>query len=399
MQLRTRPSLWQKTTTSLPVFPRLNEKLQTQVLLVGAGISGALIAWSLIEAGLQVAMIDRHQPGTGSSAASTGLLQYEIDTPLYELIERRGEADAVTAYQLGVRAIDYLGTVSSLLPRVAGFSRRDSLYLASEPYDVEALRMEYQARKRHGFRVEYLERSILSGISSINAEGAIYSLDDAQLDPLKFTLGLLELSVAHGLKLYGESAVEHIDHRDESVTVFAGGGEITCEHLIYTTGYDSHPFLDRSVGALHSSYVVSSRPVEGFSGWPAGALIWETARLYFYARQSGDGRIIIGGEDTDYADDHQTQALIEEKEKLLCQRFSELFPRINFEPEMSWAGTFGESEDGLAYIGKADPGSREYFCLGYGGNGITFSAIAAELLRDLILDRPNPAARIFSFQR
>ena len=91
--------------------------------------------------------------------------------------------------------------------------------------------------------------------------------------------------------------------------------------------------------------------------------------------------------------------MIDRKRVKLCTRFKEIFPQIKFEPEMSWAGTFGETKDGLAYIGKADPKSEEYFCLGYGGNGITFSLIASELLRDQILGHPNRSSEIFSFQR
>ena len=54
-----------------------------------------------------------------------------------------------------------------------------------------------------------------------------------------------------------------------------------------------------------------------------------------------------------------------------------------------WGGTFGETEDGLPYIGTARQFPHGYFALGYGGNGITFSWIAANLLLDRFLERPN----------
>ena len=64
-----------------------------------------------------------------------------------------------------------------------------------------------------------------------------------------------------------------------------------------------------------------------------------------------------------------------------------------------WAGTFGETKDGLAYIGAHPRLPHAYFALGYGGNGITYSLIAAEIIRDDILGRKNPAAKIFAFGR
>src|SRR3546814_17459522 len=67
--------------------------------LLGGGISGALIADELAAHGHEVVVIDRRDIGWGSTAASTALLQYEIDTPMTELARRHGEADAVLAYR------------------------------------------------------------------------------------------------------------------------------------------------------------------------------------------------------------------------------------------------------------------------------------------------------------
>jgi glycine/D-amino acid oxidase-like deaminating enzyme len=76
-----------------------------------------------------------------------------------------------------------------------------------------------------------------------------------------------------------------------------------------------------------------------------------------------------------------------------------LFPDIPFEVEYAWGGTFAETPDGLAYIGNVEELPNAWFALGYGGNGITYSAIAADLLRDFVQGRPNPNAPIFAFDR
>lgn len=76
-----------------------------------------------------------------------------------------------------------------------------------------------------------------------------------------------------------------------------------------------------------------------------------------------------------------------------------MFPDTPFEVAYSWAGTFGETKDGLAYIGSPAERPDAYFALGYGGNGITMSMIAARIITDLYLGRPNPDARLFRFDR
>jgi glycine/D-amino acid oxidase-like deaminating enzyme len=79
--------------------------------------------------------------------------------------------------------------------------------------------------------------------------------------------------------------------------------------------------------------------------------------------------------------------------------FSRLFPDTGIKPEFSWTGTFGSTRDGLPFIGEYKPRRHSYFSLGFGGNGITFSVIAAAILTDLIRGRKNKDAALFAFDR
>ncbi len=128
-------------------------------------------------------------------------------------------------------------------------------------------------------------------------------------------------------------------------------------------------------------------------------MIWETARPYFYARRTDDGRALIGGADTEFSTDHARDGLLGRKVEQLVARFKELFAQAELIPEYAWAGTFAETSDGLAYIGQPPGRPRANFALGYGGNGITFSMIAAKLIADLIAGRPNPDEAVFRFGR
>jgi glycine/D-amino acid oxidase-like deaminating enzyme len=112
-----------------------------------------------------------------------------------------------------------------------------------------------------------------------------------------------------------------------------------------------------------------------------------------------ENRIIVGGEDEDFVNPKKRDDLIPRKTQILTRKFKTLFPEMKLEVAYSWAGTFGETKDGLAYIGKNRSLPHAYFALGYGGNGITYSIIAAEIIRDDVLGRKNLAAAIFSFNR
>src|SRR5689334_12440586 len=81
-------------------YPSLQRNIHTDVLIMGGGISGALTARQLVNSGQKIVLVDRRHIGMGSTAASTSLLQYEIDVPLHLLMEKIGERNAVRSYLL-----------------------------------------------------------------------------------------------------------------------------------------------------------------------------------------------------------------------------------------------------------------------------------------------------------
>ena len=122
-------------------------------------------------------------------------------------------------------------------------------------------------------------------------------------------------------------------------------------------------------------------------------------RISHFRRTTVDNRIIFGGEDVLFRDASRRDALVPGKGAALLRKARRLFPRIEMEVAYRWAGTFGETRDGLPYIGTARQFRHGYFALGYGGNGVTFSWIAANLLLDQFLERRNPDADLFALDR
>ena len=88
-----------------------------------------------------------------------------------------------------------------------------------------------------------------------------------------------------------------------------------------------------------------------------------------------------------------------QKAKNLERSFAKLFPGLSFKTDFKWAGTFASTKDGLPYIGSIPQRPHTYFALGFGGNGITFSVIAANIIKDLLSGKKNTDADIFSFDR
>ena len=87
------------------------------------------------------------------------------------------------------------------------------------------------------------------------------------------------------------------------------------------------------------------------------------------------------------------------KAKALEQAFRKLFPAIHFRTDFKWAGTFASTKDGLPYIGCLPNKPHTYFALGFGGNGITFSVLAAQIITRMALGLQDDDARLFNFNR
>ena len=169
--------------------------------------------------------------------------------------------------------------------------------------------------------------------------------------------------------------------------------------MVFANGYEIPAGLRKDIVQLKSTYDLVSTPCERLPEKLMNTLTWETARPYFYLRTTKDGRVLIGGEDDNFDSPRRRDARVGKKSKKLVKRFAAMFPEVKLNVAHNWAGTFGETKDGLAYIGETRKRPNCYFALGYGGNGITYSLIAAHIIRDLSTGRPNPNAAIFAFDR
>ena len=108
---------------------------------------------------------------------------------------------------------------------------------------------------------------------------------------------------------------------------------------------------------------------------------------------------MVGGRDENFYSPAKRNKLIKTKSKQLAAAFNRLLPGYEFIPEFNWAGSFGYTRDGLPYIGTLSKWPNSYFALGFGGNGITFSMIASEIIIGLLVGKKIRGAEVFSFDR
>jgi len=381
-------------------YPRLENDLKTDVLVLGGGISGALAAHYLVQEGIDCTLIDARTIALGSTCASTSLLQYEIDTPLHQLIKMIGAGAAVRSYKLGEAAILKLAA----LARKTGmkdFEFNKSLYSAAFKKDIDSLKEEFEVRKKYGFKVRYLDERAVLREFGFKSHGGILSDMAATIDSYLFTHALLQFNLKKGLKVYDRTQAREITHNKKNVRIkTVDKFTIIAKKLVYATGYEVVDFISKPIVKLTSTYAVAGESLNFPQKFGKDdTVIWTTARPYLYMRTTKDNRIIIGGRDEEFFSHIKRDKLIPHKAKLLENDFKKMFPLIPFKAEFSWAGVFGSTKDGLPYIGRYDKLPNSFFALGFGGNGITFSQIAGERIASLIRGKRNKDVDLFSFDR
>ncbi|WP_391116724.1 NAD(P)/FAD-dependent oxidoreductase [Psychrobacillus sp. L3] len=399
MKIHNGSLFWPTTTKRFE--PKTNfDKLELyDVVIVGGGISGALTALALVEAGLTVAIVDKRQFGTGSTSANTGLLQYSNDIMLHELIDQIGEQDAVQFYKLCYKAVDDLEKIVTRLQLDADFIRRPSICYASDENDVEKVKVEYATLKKHGFPCDYFGPNEMAEKSTFSKPGALVTFEDAEINPLKFVQGLLIKLEEKGVHLFPYVEVEDVFDADKVLDIRTSEHSIFAKKIIFTTGYETVPVGKRIGAVINRSYVFVSTPVENFNDWYKQALIWETKRPYLYIRSTVDNRLIVGGLDEDRSEAPYSQQLIQQHAEKLLKQAQELFPNYKMEIDYAYAATFGESIDNLPFIGEHPTKPNHYYLLGYGGNGTVYSMLGSQILRDLITGTRNEDAEIVQLDR
>ena len=384
-------------------YPALERDERCEVAVIGAGITGALVAWHLSDAGIDTVVLDRRDVAHGSTSGSTSLLQYEIDVPLFKLAQRLGTNRAERAYRGCLNSIHDLAALVKKLKLECGFESKGSLLLAAERAHLPRLKREYEARLAAGFKVEWWSRSEIARRSSLTQPAAIFSVpgEAAQVDAYALTHGLLAAASKRGARIFDQTAVVRQQRQVRGIELTTQrSSRVRAKWLVVASGYEADQFLPKRVTSLHSTYAIASEPVNNFPGWPAGQpLIWDTADPYIYLRTTSDRRIIMGGYDEPFRDPEKRDRLLNAKAGFLRRRFRQLFPRIPFEIATAWAGTFGTTRDGLPFIGEYPGLPRTWFALGYGGNGITYSVIAAQLLRDRLTGGISADADLYGFDR
>lgn len=404
--LRTGIPLWAGSRALSVATQSLRSSTSVDVVVVGAGITGAFMAHALSTAAddlrkvfgttPRILVLDRRTPLQGSTLASTAMLQWEIDLPLVELTKKIGAEKAARAYKRCYRALIDLSNLIKAERIRCSFRKTSTLYLAGDQYGSRALASESAARTSLDLPSEYLSGSDLYARFGIERTGAILSGGSASANPGQLAAGLLRRSIKLGATVCSPAEVLDVLADPDGVSLkLSDNIVVRAKTVVFCTGYELPEMVTIPKADILSTWAIASKASVRMPKWLRSVMVWEASDPYLYFRSTPDGRIILGGEDEEDAERHSDTRLLATKEAVLKGKLEDLVPCVSFEAEYKWAGAFGNSATGLPFIAPAHNMNNVWVVAGLGGNGITYSVIASQIVTGALLGKDDPDSDLY----
>lgn len=383
-------SYWENSEDGLQ-NSSLNESIQTDVCIIGGGISGLTTAYLLTKAGKRVIVIDDGVIGGGETARTTAHLSNAIDDRIYRIEKWHGEEKARLAVESHGAAIDEIERIVREEGIDCDFLRVDGFLFEAEGGEDD-LDEELEAAHRAGLTgVERIESLALKGFDS---GAALRFPRQGQFHVLKYLSGLARAIEKNGGEFFSNTrAVEWTGEGSPSVKT-AAGYMIRAKSVVLATNYAMMSKMFAQLPA-YRTYAIGARvPKDSVEK----CLLWDTADPYHYIRtqpETDHDVLIVGGED------HRTGQENDGDERFenLWQWTRERFPAAE-EVLYRWSGQVFETHDGLAFIGRfSDSEPNVYLVTGDSGMGMTHGTIGGMLISDLILERKNPWTEVYEPSR
>lgn len=381
-------------------YEYLTEDLDTEVIIVGGGVTGSIVGYYFSKANIPAVILEKERVAHCSTSITTSLLQYELDSNARQLEEYTTLDNVIMSYKLGLKALDEIDEFIKEYGNKCKYQRKDTLLYTSKDEEIKEMKEEYEIRKKAGIDVKYISKE--DNPFSINLKGGVYGVNGgAQLDPYEYTHELLDVSCNMGLKVYENTEVIDIKYLEDGVEVITSYGyKVKGKKVIVATGYNTERFTKRNFGHKTVTYNIVTKPVDRFDGWFNKVLIRDNCDPYNYFRTTEDNRIIAGGEDIDFYNNILNEKVAKEKYEILLNRIKNMFPKINsIESEYEYCGGFISSQDNLGFFGE-DPNHKNlWYCLGYGANGILFAILGGMMLSKFYKGEIDDNMKLFKVDR
>ena len=389
----------------VPSYPRLRGRIDTDVVIVGGGLTGCATAYAFAAAGIKVALVEAGQIGCASSGSSTGWIAADPGAASFIDVERAlGLRTARRAWQAWRRAaLDFMALVRRLDLKCA-LQPCPALHIATTPEQASSLRREQKARRDAGIDASLANARVVAAEAAIVSASGIRTRDGATLDPYRATLGLADAAVERGADLFSGSPAKRVRFSSKFVDVETEGGTIRADRVVIATGMPT-PLFKTLVRHFwfKSSFFALTEPVPAKVRKQLGrraAVVRDSASPPHVIRWVDDERLLVAGADSDPVSSRLRAKTAVQRTGQLMYELSTIYPEISgILPAYGWDAPYARTAAGLPYIGPHRNYPRHLFAFGDASHGVTGAYLASRVLLRHHLDEVDPADEAFAFTR
>lgn len=396
------PTYWVATAGDPPEDDgQVRADMDADVVIIGAGFTGLATTLFLAkEYGIKATLLEANQTAWGCTSRNGGQGQ-NASGRLYrsQWIKRWGMD---TAKKLDREIRSGFETFRSLVAQIPCDAQdKGHLYTAHRAKKMEFLRNEAQVMREHfGYQTRVLtpEQVKEEFCGDLEAFGALYEPEGVGVHPLKLAHGYHRLARSLGAKIHTSSPVQGWETRNGYHYLRTPGGIVRAKTVGVATGaYGGQsltPLLHNKVMPILSNSMVT-RPLTPDEltavGMKSEAFITDTRTLRFYYRLLPDNRFQIGSRSAI----HGADAEAPQHMQLLRDGLARKFPILkDIQVDYSWWGWVDVSHDMMPRIVQPDASQSIFYALGYGGNGVSFSAHAGKRMADRIAGKQDTAFQL-----
>ena len=386
-----------------PETARFRGDRTADVVIVGGGLTGCAIAYACAAAGLETVVLEADRIGHGSAGRSAGLLTPEPGPSFRDVAAAHGLRSARRVFEAwrhgaleGSALLRRLKIKCDLEPQEA--------YLLADGDGEKRLRKEYDARQEASLDAAWVTSKQIEKALKRHAAGGLRTRDGFTLDPYRACVGLALASARRGAEIFERSRVKKVRFTRKDVDIVADGGTIRAGQVVVTTGSASGEFrsLQRHF-TPREMYLVMTAPIPAAIRKQlgrAGTIARDTRTPPHRLRWAPGDRLLIAGGDQDQTPARLRSAVLVQRTGQLMYELLMMNPAISgLQPEYGWEASYGDTADGLMYIGAHRNYPHHYFALGGGRDSITGAFVAARIVTRAIQGAADKADDVFGWTR
>ena len=368
----------------------LSENLNTDICIVGGGLTGISAALNLADQGYDVCIVEANKIGSGASGRNGGQLGIGMRKDQMYLENKFGFEKAEFFWNVGLDAVKNVTNLISkynidcaLKPGIlhAGNTKKDYKYFIEE---IEHMKSKYSYDNYEYFD----ENSIKDEVNTDQYYSGLLTKDSFHLNPLKLTYGLANECLNKNIKIFENSPIDKIEEKSDNVLLFSKKAVIKSKKVIVAC----NGYLDNLLGSVRNffmpinNYIIATEPLgeklaRQIIKRDCGVV--DSRFMIDYYRFSEDHRLLFGGPET------LTSKFVNNPVEFVSKRLFRVFPNLkNYKIEFSWGGTLAISVNRLPVFGTL-MNNKLYYAHAYSGHGLAMSVMGGKMIAEKILDKNN----------